>query len=152
MGDENEELKEEIESLKEQMTTMQDMLQNLMNMHKNVLAKVSTDTDIEKRYLRMLSLYQRYGKISPSVLPGIKDPFSENIVEVLLDAKNANITQITQRVRQKKGSASRHTIRDRLKKLEKEGIVKKVDGGKGKNYVLTDKTINKWAEMLGIKK
>ncbi|MFO7792850.1 MAG: hypothetical protein R6W73_07735 [Candidatus Saliniplasma sp.] len=152
MGDENEELKEEIESLKEQMTTMQGMLQNLMNMHKNVLSKVSTDSDIEKRYLKMLSLYQRYGRISPTVLPGIEDPISENIVEILLDAKNANITQITERMRHRTGSASRHTVRDRLKKLEKEGIIKKVDGGPGKNYVLTDKTINKWAELLGIKK
>ncbi|MGM0405651.1 MAG: helix-turn-helix domain-containing protein [Thermoplasmatota archaeon] len=152
MGDENEEMKEEIENLKAQINTMQGMLENLMNMHKNVLKKVSTDSDIEKRYLKMLSLYQRYGKISPSVLPGIEDYISENIVEILLDAKNANITQITERLRHRKGSASRHTVRDRLKDLENEGIVKKEDTGKGKMYTLTNKTIDKWAELLGIKK
>ncbi len=152
MGDENEELKEEIESLKDQVNTMQGMLENLMNMHKNVLKKVSMDSDIEKRYLKMLSLYKHYGKISPSVLPGIEDSISENIVEILLDAKSANITQITERLRHRKGSASRHTVRDRLKKLESKGIVKNEETGKGKTYVLTDKTINKWAELLGIKK
>ncbi|MFW6140966.1 MAG: BlaI/MecI/CopY family transcriptional regulator [Candidatus Saliniplasma sp.] len=147
-----EELKKEIESLKKQVDTMQGMLKNLMDMHKNVLQKVSMDSDIEKRYLNMLSLYKRYGKISPSVLPDIKDPISENIVEILLDTKSANITQITERMRHKKGSASRHTVRDRLKKLEEKNVVKRVESGTGKNYTLTDKIIEKWAELLGIKK
>ncbi|MFW5898472.1 MAG: BlaI/MecI/CopY family transcriptional regulator [Candidatus Saliniplasma sp.] len=147
-----EELKKEIESLKKQVDTMQGMLKNLMDMHKNVLQKVSMDSDIEKRYLKMLSLYKRYGKISPSVLPDIKDPISENIVEILLDTKSANITQITERMRHKKGSASRHTVRDRLKKLEEKNVVKRVESGTGKNYTLTDKIIEKWAELLGIKK
>lgn len=147
-----EELKKEIESLKKQVYTMQGMLKNLMDMHKNVLQKVSMDSDIEKRYLKMLSLYKRYGKISPSVLPDIKDPISENIVEILLDTKSANITQITERMRHKKGSASRHTVRDRLKKLEEKNVVKRIESGTGKNYTLTDKIIEKWAELLGIKK
>jgi len=152
MGEEKEDLKKEIESLKSQINTMQGMMENLMNMHKNVLNKVSTDSGIEKRYLKMLSLYQRFGKISPSIIPGVDDPISESIVEILLDAKSANITQITERIRHSKGSASRHTVRDRLKKLEKKGIVKKQDCGKGKTYTLTDKVIDKWIELLGIKK
>ncbi len=147
-----EELREEVESLKDQISNLDSMLQNLMNIHKNVLEKVSTNSDLEERYIRMLSLYKEFGRISPSLLSDIDDPIFENILEILFDSNSLNITEITERLRDKRGSASRHTVRERLKTLENEGLIKKSDKGKGKNYVLTRETINKWAEMLGIKK
>lgn len=152
MVEEEEELREEIESLKSQLNVMEGMLHTIMDMHKNVLEKVSTDTSTEKRYLRMLSLYKRYGRISPSLIPEIDDPISESIVEVLLDKETANITQITEQLREKRGSASRHTVRDRLKKLEKKGVVVEHDEGHGRTYKLTDRILEKWAKVLGIKK
>lgn len=153
MAESNEELKEEIDSLKKQLSVMEGMMENLMNMHKNVLERLSVNTDVEQRYLRMLSVYQRFGKVSPSALPGIDDPISECIVEILLDANSLNITQITERMREKRGSASRHTVRNRLQKLEKKGIVvMNEDESFGKGYSLTQGTIDDWAELLGIKK
>lgn len=151
MPDEEEDLREEIDSLKKQLNSMESMLKNIMDMHKNLLERVSTSSDVEQRYVKMLSLYQRFGKISPSVIPEIKDPISEAIVEILLDASALNITQITERLREKKGSASRHTVRARLKEMEEKGIVKKEDSGQGKSYSLTGKIIDKWAKLLGIK-
>ncbi len=153
MSESNEELKEEIDSLKKQLSAMEGMMENIMNMHKNVLEKISVNTDVEQRYLRMLSVYQQFGKVSPSALPGIDDPISETIVEILLDAKSLNITQITERLREKRGSASRHTVRNRLKKLEEKGIVIMDENENfGKGYSLTKSTIDDWAELLGIKK
>ena len=149
---EGEELREEIESLKSQLNVMEGMLHTIMDMHKNVLKKVSTDSDIEKRYLRMLSLYKRYGRISPSLLTEIDDPISESIVEVLLNKETANRTQITERVREKRGSSSRHTVRNRLKKLEEKRVVTKTEEGHGKVYKLTNQILEKWAKVLGIKK
>jgi len=146
------EFKEEIEALKKQIHGLENMINNLMNMHKTVLNKASAASDVEERYMKMLSIYKRFGNISPARLSGVKDPISEKIVEILFDKEGLNITQITGRLREKKGSASRHTVRKKLKTLEKEGIVKKIDDGKGKNYQLTEKAISKWAEMLGIKK
>ncbi len=151
MPDEEEDLRDEIDSLKKQLNSMESMLKNIMDMHKNLLERVSTSSDVEQRYVKMLSLYQRFGKISPSVIPEIKDPISEAIVEILLDASALNITQITERLREKKGSASRHTVRARLKEMEEKGIVKKEDSGQGKSYSLTGKIIDKWAKLLGIK-
>ncbi len=148
-----EELKEEIESLKDQVEGLENMVENLVNMHEKVLEKASTATDIEERYMKMLSIYQRFGKISPSQLTGIKDPISEKIVEILFDDSPLNITQITGRLRKKKGSASRHTVRKKLKELEEKSIVKKAEmqeENKGKYYDLTEKAIDKWAELLGI--
>ena len=153
MPEDNEELKEEIDSLKKQLSVMEGMIENLMSMHKNVLEKVSVNTDVEQRYLRMLSVYQSFGKVSPSALTGIDDPISETIVEILLDANSLNITQITERMREKRGSASRHTVRNRLQRLEEKGIVTMNEGDNfGKGYSLTQSTIDDWAELLGIKK
>jgi len=146
------EFKEEIESLKDQINGLENMINNLMNLHKTVLDKASAASDVEERYMKMLSIYKRFGNISPARLSGVKDPISEKIVEILFDKGSLNITQITGRLREKKGSASRHTVRKKLEILEKEGVVKKTNDGKGKNYQLTDKAVNKWAEMLGIKK
>jgi len=146
------ELKEDIEALKKQISGLENMINNLMNLHKTVLDKASAASEVEDRYMKMLSIYKKFGKISPAQLSGIKDPISEKIVEILFDNKSLNITQITGRLREKKGSASRHTVRKKLRALEKEGVVKKTDGGKGKNYELTEEKINEWAEMLGIKK
>jgi len=146
------ELKEDIEALKKQISGLENMINNLMNLHKTVLDKASAASEVEDRYMKMLSIYKKFGNISPAQLSGIKDPISEKIVEILFDNKSLNITQITGRLREKKGSASRHTVRKKLRALEKEGVVKKTDGGKGKNYELTEEKINEWAEMLGIKK
>ncbi len=148
---EEEELKEEIESLKNQINGLENMINNLMNMHKTVLSKASTAKDVEDRYMNMLSIYKRFGKVSPAQISGVTDLISENIVEILFNNNSLNITQITGRLRGKKGSASRHTVRKKLKMLEKEGVVKKTDEGKGKNYQLTEEKIEEWAEMLGIK-
>ncbi len=120
-----EELREEVESLKNQIENLESMLQNLMNMHKNVLENVSTNSDLEDRYIQMLSLYKEFGRISPSLLSDVDDSISEEILIILFDSSSLNITEITERLREKRGSASRHTVRERLKKLENKGLIKK---------------------------
>ncbi|MEF8874091.1 MAG: winged helix-turn-helix domain-containing protein [Candidatus Thermoplasmatota archaeon] len=149
-----EELKEEIESLRDQVEGLENMLENLMTMHKNVLEKASVASEVEEKYMKMISIYKKFGHISPAQVTGIKDPISEKIVEILFDTSPLNITQITGRLREKKGSASRHTVRKKLKELEEKGVVKeaKHEGKKGKHYELTDETVSKWAELLGINK
>ncbi|MBS3817771.1 MAG: BlaI/MecI/CopY family transcriptional regulator [Candidatus Thermoplasmatota archaeon] len=148
-----EELKEEIESLRDQVNSLENMLENLMTMHENVLEKASAASEVEKKYMKILSTYKKFGHISPAQFTDIKDPISEKIVEILFDNSPLNITQITGRLREKKGSASRHTVRKKLKELEEKNVVKKTEEEKkGKRYELTEETINKWAELLGINK
>ncbi len=147
-----DELREEIRSLKGQVKNLERMLENLMNLHSNVLDKLSTNSEIERKYIQMLSLYKRHGKVSPSLLPEIDDPIMEGIVELMLSSGGTlNITQITERLRHKRGSASRHTVRDRLKKLEKRKVVREMEESHGKGYVLTEYILDKWAKLLGIK-
>lgn len=147
-----EDLKEEIRTLKSEVRQLEGMLESLMDMHKNVLEKVSVTEDIDDRYKKMLSLYNRFGHISPGVLSEVDDPVSEKIIVILFETSPLNITQISEKLREKTGKSSRHTVRDRLERLKEKDVVKKVEKGKGKNYALTEKMINKWAEMLGIKK
>ncbi len=148
----DEDLREEIKSLKSQVRNLEHMLEKFMNLHGNVLSKLSTNSEIERKYIQMLSLYQRYGKVSPSLLPEIDDPVMESIVEILLSSGiPLNITQIAQRMRERRGSASRHTVRDRLKRLEEKQVVRRVDDSHGKGYALTDEILDKWAKLLGIK-
>jgi len=151
---EEQELKEEIESLRDQVEGLEKMLESLMTMHKDVLERTSVASNIEKKYMNMLSIYKRFGRISPAQITGADDPISEKIVEILFESGPLNITQVTGRLRERKGSASRHTVRKKLKELEDEGVVKKTRKAqkKGKNYELTDETIDNWAELLGINK
>lgn len=149
-----EELREEVEALRDQVSNLENMLENLMNMHKNVLERVSIGSEVEERYMKMLSIYKKFGRISPAQFTSIEDPISEKIVEILFDSPPLNITQISGRLREKKGSASRHTVRKKLKMLEEKRVVKRSESEqkRGKYYELTDETINKWAELLGINK
>ena len=69
--------------------------------------------------------------------PDIKyDEISKTIIEVLERKERLNLSQLTEEVRKIRGSASRRIIRERVEKLEQEGIIREVDEGYGRQIEL----------------
>jgi DNA-binding transcriptional ArsR family regulator len=136
-------LQKEVKELNKRISDLEKMINEMIK----PLREVSKTT---QNYLKITSLVLEHGGLTPDmILPELKDQISREIVRVLLDRQNQNISEITELVRTKRGTASRRIIRDRLKELEKNNIVKKHMKGKLYVYTLTDKVIKKWSQMLG---
>jgi DNA-binding HxlR family transcriptional regulator len=136
-------LEKEIKDLNKRISELEKILSTVIK----PLQQVSSTT---QRYLKITSLVLEHGGLTPDmILPEIKDHISQQIVRSLIDRKDQNISQITELVRSKRGTASRRIIRERLRELEKNEIVKKQQKGSIYVYNLTDKVIKKWSQMLG---
>ena len=136
-------LNKEIKELNKRINDLEKMLSEVIS----PLRDVSKTT---QKYLKITSLILEHGGLTPDmILPEIKDHISKEIVRVLIDHQDQNISEITELVRSKRGTASRRIIRQRLKELEEKDMVKKQIKGKIYVYSLTNKVIRKWSQILG---
>lgn len=136
-------LKDEIKQLNKRINDLEKMLSRMMEPLQNI-------TKTTRNYMRIIGLLLEHGGITPDlILPEIKDPISREIVRALLDRSNQNISQITELVRVKRGTASRRIIREKIKDLEEKNIVQKRQIGSLYVYSITEKVIKKWSQMLG---
>jgi len=139
----SKDLEKEVKELNKRINELEKMISQIMK----PLRAVSTTTN---NYLRLTGLLLEHGGLTPDLLiPDIKDSISKEIIRVLIDRKDQNISQITEIVRNKRGTASRRIIRDRLKKLEEKNIVKKDMKGSLYVYSISESVIKKWSKMLG---
>jgi DNA-binding transcriptional ArsR family regulator len=137
------ELEKEVKELNKRISELEKMLSEIMS----PLREVGKTT---RNYLKITSLILEHGGLTPDmILPEIKDHISREIVRVLLDKQDQNVSEITELVRNKRGTASRRIIRERLKELEEKNIITKQMKGKLYVYTLTDKVLKKWSQMLG---
>jgi DNA-binding transcriptional ArsR family regulator len=108
---------------------------------------------ITGNYLRLLKFYSEHGSISPEhIVPGLKDPISKDIVNVLFQKNEQNISQITESLKRVRGTASRRIVREKLRELESAGVVVKVEGSKQAKYSVAPELIKKWSQLLGFNK
>lgn len=140
----DEELPKQIKELNRRIAELEDMMAQLM-------APVQEMQKATQKYLRLVDLALRHGGISPELLlPEIKDPISRDIVKVLIEKSGQNISRITERLRERRGSASRRVVRERLKDLEQQGIIEQRSEGAVPTYHLSEKVLRKWSQLLGI--
>jgi len=140
---EKSELSEEIRSLSKRIDELESMLRAVLQPFQNM--RQSTGD-----YVRLIGLLLEHGGLTPdTIFSEIKDPIEKDIIRVLTQKKDLNISQITENVRSHRGTASRRIIREKLKQLEEKEMVFSQQKGSRVVYNLTEKVIRKWSQVLG---
>lgn len=139
-------LADEVKELTKRINDLEKML--------SVLLKPLSDVQkTTQSYMKLAGLLLDHGGLTPEViLPEIKDPISKDIVRVLLERPEQNISQITDLVKSKRGTASRRIIREKLSGLEAKRIIQRQQHGSRYVYSLTAEVIKKWTQLLGLSK
>lgn len=138
-----QDLKKEIKELQDRIAELERMLSAAIQPLKNV-GKTT------QQYMRIVNLLLEHGGLTPElILPEIKDAISQDIVSVLLDKPDQNTSQITERVKNKRGTASRRIIRKKITELIKKDIIEASEQGSRTVYRLTDQVMKKWSQLLG---
>lgn len=139
------------EDLPKQIKELNKRIAELEGMMAQLVKPVKEMQKASQNYFRLVNLALKNGGISPEMLiPEIKDPISKDIVKVLLEKSGLNISQITEDLRGRRGSASRRIVREKLKKLEDEGIVIQRGEKTVSTYHLSERVLRKWSQLLGI--
>ncbi len=144
MDKDEKDVTSEIKELNKRISELESMLASLL--------KPLTDArKTTERYLRLAGLLLDHGGLTPdAILPNLKDPISKDIVRVLLERPEQNISQITEQVKSRRGTASRRIIRKKLLTLEQQQIVQQQQKGNRTVYTLTPEVITKWTQLLGL--
>lgn len=147
----DEDLQEQIKDLAKKMDSVEESMAKVAGPYSQLLEYIERFQKISGSYFRMLGLYQRYGAISPDLLiPGVKDSISRDIVKVLFERDGQNISQITEKLKEMRGTSSRRIVRERLKGLEEKGVIRAKGTSRSKEYWLSEEYIEKWYELLGL--
>ena len=148
-----EDLRKEIRKLRAQIEGLRTALSDVAKPYTELLAYLERLQDTSRGYFRILDLYAKYGKVSPDlVIQGLKDDISRHIVAALFDKPDRNISQITEAVKGKRGTASRRIVRQRLEELQREGIVVATPGSRVRTFRVAEEVAEKWSQVLGVPK
>jgi len=151
MGEDD--VRKEIQELRDQMEALSGALDRIAKPYGQLFEYLERFQGIAKSYFRVLDLYQKYGSVSPEiVIPGLKDPISKEIVKALFEKGDRNISQITEAVKARRGTASRRIVRDRLEALERDGVVVASGQGKVRTFAVSQAVVDKWSQVLGLAK
>ncbi|MDG6217888.1 MAG: winged helix-turn-helix domain-containing protein [Candidatus Thermoplasmatota archaeon] len=141
---ESSELSKELKALNQRIDELETILKKIVEPFQEM--KKSTSN-----YFRLISLLLEHGGLTPDTLfSEIKDPIEKTIIQVLAQKRELNISQITENVRSRRGTASRRIIREKLRNLEKEHMIESHQQGSRVLYCLTDEVIKKWSQVLGL--
>jgi DNA-binding transcriptional ArsR family regulator len=148
-----EDQSKKIEELTARIAELESAVREVARPYSELVEQLSRFQDTVQRYFKLMDLYQRHGVISiETILPGVKDPIAKDIMRLLLDKPGLNISEITEQLRQRRGSASRRIVRDRLGELLGKGMLVERSGKNEKTYEISETVVRKWSEVLGLTK
>ena len=151
MGDQD--LRKEIQELREQVEVLNAALDRVARPYGQLFEYLERFQGIAKSYFRVLDLYQKYGSVSPEVVvPGLKDPISKEILKALFEKGDRNISQITEAVKARRGTASRRIVRGKLESLVAQGTVVAEGDAKVRTFAIAPAVVEKWSQVLGLAK
>ncbi len=146
-------LQDDVRELRKQVEALRDALAKVAEPYRELAAFVDQLQGITRGYFRLLDLYAKHGSVSPEiVVPGLKDDISKAIVTSLFEKSDRNISQITESVKAKRGTASRRIVRERLHELVKDGVVVETTNSRTKTYRVSEDVAAKWSQVLGLSK
>jgi len=148
-----EDIRKDLKELREQIEALREALAAAAQPYAQLVASMERLQEIARGYFRLLDLYQRHGSISPDlVVPGLKDDISRHIVAALFERQDRNISQITDAVKGRRGTASRRIVRERLEDLQRQGIVVATPGSRTRTFRVAEEVAEKWSQVLGVPK
>lgn len=148
---EEEDVRDQMKSLADKMESLEESVRMVSGPYSQLLEYLERFQKISSSYFRLIDLYQKYGEISPDLLmPGVKDHISREVVKILFERDGQNITQITGKLKDRRGSASRRIVRERLKMLQEKGVVVEKGSDRSREYWLSETYVKKWYELLGL--
>ena len=140
---EKKNLTEEVKELNKRISELEKMLST-------IITPIQDVRKVTQNYMRLIGILIDRGGLTPEMtLPELKDSISKDIVRSLLERPNQNISQIEELVRNKRGTASRRIIREKLHYLEEKNIIQKHLKRSLYLYSLNESVIKKWSQLLG---
>ena len=146
-------LRKEIQDLRQQMEALSAAFDRIAKPYGQLFDYLERFQELASSYFRVLDLYQKFGSVSPEiVIPGLKDPISKDIVKALFEKGDRNISQITEAVKARRGTASRRIVREKLESLVAQGTVVAEGDGKIRTFAIAPAVVEKWSQVLGLVK
>lgn len=143
----------EIERLSNKIDNLEGMISEMAKPYQETMSMMAKFNEMATGYLKIINLYQQHGKVSPEMLvPTVKDPIAQDILVILFEKKELNVSQIAEILKEKRGTSSRKTVRDKLVELENANAIEVVDDKKVKKYKVSDELVEKWLKLLGVMK
>ncbi len=148
-----EDIRRDLRELREQIEVLREALARVTKPYSELAGYVEQLQSLSRGYFRLLDLVQRHGAVSPDLaVPGLKDDISRHIVSALMDRGDRNISQITDAVKARRGTASRRIVRERLEDLVDQGVVIADSGPRGRTFRVSDGVRARWSQVLGFPK
>jgi hypothetical protein len=146
-------LRKEIQDLRGQMETLSAAFDRIAKPYGQLFDYLERFQGLASSYFRVLDLYQKFGSVSPEiVIPGLKDSISKEIVKALFEKGDRNISQITEAVKARRGTASRRIVRGKLESLVAQGTVVAEGDAKIRTFAIAPAVVEKWSQVLGLVK